>query len=203
MQKKLTSLALASTLLLCPAGKLSHADTNEEKVRKIAAILEENENEFRQKLNLEMCKSQELENENKALSEMLQELKAEKANKELKKEIEKLINNTEKSNSPSFWSKTKAFFKDTLSAFLALTVAFGTAFASITGLAGVWTLGSAVYNCLFDKNCKSFSEKLSATTFNNAFSTLASPFKNVHFVFSPGDENNRRKHYEYRHEIRL
>ena len=55
---------MASTLLLCPAGKLSHADTNEEKVRKIAAILEENENEFQQKLNLEKYKRQALKYEN-------------------------------------------------------------------------------------------------------------------------------------------
>lgn len=180
MQKKLTSLALASTLLLCPAGKLSHADTNEEKVRKIAAILEENENEFQQKLNLEMFKIQELENENKALSEMLQELKAEKANKELKKklkkEIEKLINKEEKSNSLSFWSKTKAFFEDTLSAFLEFTVASVITFACLTGISVVWTLGSSVYNCLFGENCKSFSEKLSATTLKNAFSKVVSFF---------------------------
>lgn len=164
MQKKLTSLALASTLLLCPAGKLSHADTNEEKVRKIAAILEENENEFQQKLNLEMFKIQELENENKALSEMLQELKAEKANKELKKklkkEIEKLINNAEKSNSLSFWSKTKASLKNALGVFCVLTALGGIVLAGGASLAGILTLGSSVYDCYFYENCKSFSEML-------------------------------------------
>lgn len=64
MLKKLTSLALASALLLCPVVKLSHAYVDNKTVMKIAAILEENEDEFQQKLNLEKYKRQALKYEN-------------------------------------------------------------------------------------------------------------------------------------------
>lgn len=64
MLKKLTSLALASALLLCPVVKLSHACVDNKTVMKIAAILEENEDEFQQKLNLEKYKRQALKYEN-------------------------------------------------------------------------------------------------------------------------------------------
>lgn len=175
MQKKLTSLALVSTLVLCPAGKLSHADVNEETVRKIAAILEENENK------LEMSKSQKLENENKALLEALQKLKAENENKELKNE-----NNKRKPNSPSFWSKTVALFKDVSSVFLAMAAICGVSLVGCVGLAGAWTFGSAVYDCHFDEKCTSFKDKLTAERFDSVAERLMDfslkIIENIHFV---------------------
>ena len=91
---------MAVVVSLCPLAKLSHAATNEEIARKIAAVFAESEKESQQKLGYETEKRQKLENENKALAEELQKLKAEKEKKELQQAIEKLKKNKDKSKSP-------------------------------------------------------------------------------------------------------
>ena len=188
MLKRITSLSVAGALTLCALANPVYAANNVETARKIAAIFAEEEEKAQQKLNLESSKRQQLENENKALLEELQKLKAEKENKavleemqklkaeknnkELQQEIEKLKTNKKKTSNASVWSSIKAWFRNITGVVLGATAAVGTVLGLGAGVAGIWTVGSAAYDCHTDESCESVTEKMTKEKFFNSFGSI-------------------------------
>lgn len=172
MIKRLTSLSITGALTLCPLANIAHAANNKETARKIAAIFAEAEEKTQQKLDLEASKRQKLENENKALLEEVQKLKAEKDNKELQQEIEKLKTSKKKTSTPSVWSSIKAWFRNITGVVLGAAAAVGAVLGLGAGVAGVWSAGEAAIDCNADKNCKSFTEKMTKERFFNSFGSI-------------------------------
>lgn len=182
MIKKYISLALACAVLLCPVGRLAHAAANEETVRMIAELFAEQEKKTNKKLNLEESKRQKLEDENKALLEELQKLKASQKNKDLQQELEKMKKN--KTQGPSVWSAIKTWFRNITGVVLGVIGAGGAILGIGAGAAGIWTVGSAVYDCHADRWCESFTEKMSTDRFMSSFGSIKSfvleLMKNIH-----------------------
>lgn len=172
MLKKLTSLLLVCALSVCSVGNLGYAATNEETARKIAAIFAEQEEKSQRKFNLESGKRQKLEDENKALLEELKKLKAEKYNKELQNEIEKLKTSSKKTSSPSVWSSIKTWFRNITGLVLGVTAAAGTVLGLGAGIAGIWSVVTAVLDCNADSKCQSFLEKMTKERFLNSFGSI-------------------------------
>ncbi len=188
MLKNLISLSLVCAISVCSVGNLGYAVTNEETARKIAAIFSEQEEKSLQKLNLESGKRQKLEDENKALLEELQKLKAEKENKalleemqklkaeknskELQQELKNLKNSKSKAKSPSVWSSIKTWFSNITGVLLGVIAAGSAVLGLGAGAAGIWTAGTAVYDCHTDENCKSFTEKITEEGFKKSFDSI-------------------------------
>lgn len=188
MIKRLTSLSIVGALTLCPLANIAHAANNKEAARKIAAIFAEAREKTQQRLDLEASKRQKLEDENKALLEEVQKLKAEKEkkalleevqklkaekdNKELQQEIEKLKTSKKKTSTPSVWSSIKAWFRNITGLVLGVTAAVGAVLGLGAGVAGVWSAGEAAIDCNADKNCKSFTEKMTKERFFSSFGSI-------------------------------
>lgn len=153
MIRKLFSLALAAAVALCPLSRLSYAAPSVETARLIAELFAEQEERIQQKLSLESGKRTSLEKENK----------------ELHQELEKLKNNRNKAKTPSVWSSIKTRFKRTTSLILGVTGAVVAVFGVGAGVAGLCSVGTAVYDCHNDKNCRSFAEKMTMKRFFDSF----------------------------------
>lgn len=153
MIRKLFSLALAAAVALCPLSRLSYAAPSVETARLIAELFAEQEERIQQKLSLESGKRTSLEKENK----------------ELHQELEKLKNNRNKAKTPSVWSSIKTRFKRTTSLIFGVTGAVVAVFGVGAGVAGLCSVGTAVYDCRNDEKCGSFTEKMTMSRFFDSF----------------------------------